>query len=885
MLYEGETKDWIGTAKFLPDEEGCQFILHMAHSAMLRIQFVQNTELKYVCIIMELAHSTDFSLLYHTWVQGTRYNDLLIMSGNGFGEILIWQPKDPIILDPTRLLKCYRLNLRVKAHNGVIFSINYKMSANLLVTTSDDRSLKFWKLDTKPLSVKPILSCFGHTARVYCAMIVDYEDQMLIISGGEDSFICIWNPEGKLLLKHRLQFGAPIWKLGFDAVNSMIYCTGATGNILGINIQTIFKQEQLHISQLSSTEYMRKVKYITKSVAIGLSNKNSLYHINVNTESAIWKLVSEFPAYKCSVLEVFDGMIATCGAERVTLLRFNADTGSFVKVYDGGIMESIVRSFHFLNKELYLISDEQGNCLLLKGDELQVVGRFNNAAGRDESCITAAVLILPQCILLSRRNGNLMLYTQEPDATEFVMRDKIRHLHGYMGSTVLQLLRIHGEHAHILSAGHGPALIYLRINLNDYQLSVLRREYVPLAWVEAAPTSDILIGFNDNHIVAWSRQHGVILQLKCGGGHRCWDFELTNEALDIIFVQKKEVIFYREQLYPESKRSLLPRNSWHTKSCNTMQLLLPKAANGKKYLLSAGEDNIIQINLVIDDSLFPRLELHTHLSNVKYLAAIAVLGTPGSWLIFSVGGRAQLCINEFDSVTGSVTELGSHTLLSITPNNNARLMSIVVLRQENTNGFSLYVASSDGRVLLYTWQLAKAAMLNFIRLIDVKRCPLQLKCLPELDLMIVATTSGELYGYNHTLDLQKFKLQLHSGGINVLDAFVEQQHTLHIVTGGDDENVKHTTIKLNDLQLEETIEHAKLHNAQVNALTIQSESAGLFVYTCGVDKQIYKIHLSTQQRTHLGYTCIADTKGMLLHENECLFVYGSGLQAIKLVEY
>ncbi|XP_017850835.1 uncharacterized protein LOC108605575 isoform X3 [Drosophila busckii] len=52
MLYEGETKDWIGTAKFLPDEEGCQFILHMAHSAMLRIQFVQNTELKYVHAIM-----------------------------------------------------------------------------------------------------------------------------------------------------------------------------------------------------------------------------------------------------------------------------------------------------------------------------------------------------------------------------------------------------------------------------------------------------------------------------------------------------------------------------------------------------------------------------------------------------------------------------------------------------------------------------------------------------------------------------------------------------------------------------------------------------------------------------------------------------------------
>lgn len=187
LIYEGETKDWINAATFLEDEENCQFVLHMAHSGLILLQYIQNETLGFGnCRILEFACCTDYSMLYHTTLYGNRYKDLIVISGNGFGEILIWQPQAPFHFN-SRILRIYPLRMRIKAHNGVIFSIAISFSAKLLVTTSDDRSIKFWQLESKTTEdwnwsgspIRPMFSCFGHTARVMCAIIVEYGKHLL----------------------------------------------------------------------------------------------------------------------------------------------------------------------------------------------------------------------------------------------------------------------------------------------------------------------------------------------------------------------------------------------------------------------------------------------------------------------------------------------------------------------------------------------------------------------------------------------------------------------------------------------------------------------------------------------------------------------------------
>ncbi|XP_022232541.1 WD repeat-containing protein 6 isoform X2 [Drosophila obscura] len=248
LIYEGETQDWINAAVVFDNDEKntWKFVLHMSHSALLYLEFSISS--KVVCSVLELAICTDCSMLYHTVLYGNNYIDLAIISGNAFGEFLIWQTHCAIDIDAINLKKIYPLLLRIQAHNGVIYSINLNLASKILVTTSDDRSVKFWKIEKvgpwKTAYVQPMFSCFGHTSRVMCSIVVENGGQVYVISGGEDSYVCIWNCSGDLLLKRQQQFGAPIWRLGFHKATSTLYSTSSIGNIVSYSIKNVFTRQK-----------------------------------------------------------------------------------------------------------------------------------------------------------------------------------------------------------------------------------------------------------------------------------------------------------------------------------------------------------------------------------------------------------------------------------------------------------------------------------------------------------------------------------------------------------------------------------------------------------------------------------------------------------------
>ncbi|XP_023169498.1 uncharacterized protein LOC111598472 isoform X2 [Drosophila hydei] len=873
----------------------------MAHSSLLRLQYDNMNNMKFgKCTVLELARCTDYSMLYNTALYGSSYNKLIIISGNSFGEILIWQPHTPVNFNNSARSNIYPLLLRLKAHNGVVFSIDFNLTAQLLVTTSDDRSLKLWKLNSNlemkfdSSLIKPLCSCYGHTARVLCAIIAKYGDRIFIISGGEDSYICVWSQTGEMIFKRREQFGASIWRLAFDHVSAKLYSTGSTGNILTYNLKNIlvskknYSIQQMHMG--SSNEFLIKVKYLNYSTIIALSNKNNMYYMRlVNSQKTpIWESVSIFPAYKCTVLTVSDNIVATCGYQRVTLLSYHVDTGCFKQLYDGIKLEGLIQSFHFLTKQLYLISDEYGNCLLLKGCNMDVEGSINISNCRN-TWITAAVLVKSNCFIISCRNGNIMLVTREK-SSHLQLKKILKGLHGKIGSIVLKLLKIDDKYAYILSAAHESTLRVICLNLTDYRLTVLQRQSVPLAWIEAMPTLDVLIGFNDNHLVAWSHKNGVILQLQCGGGHRCWDYQLNNEVLDIIYIKQKRVFHHREQLYNEAPGCLSRafRNKWHIRSCNIIQIV-EQNNNSQPYLVSAGDDNIIKISQLNGKSFNPCAELHTHISTVRHLVLHPIKSETDViyWLIFSVGGRAQLCINKFEPNGPVASELCSHTVRINSDGNNAlldaRLMAVNVLQSATDGTFFLYVASADGKIRLLQWQLEKPSQLVLDYIIDIKRCPLQMQALNNHNLLLITTTNGILYGFENSLRFKRFEIQLHATSISAFETLYDGLH-LHILSGGDDETIKHTIIKTTDMTILQSVKFSEIHNAQITALNLhlsQGACQTIYAYTCSMDKQIYKLNLKTLQYNRIGFTCLSDVKG-ILNINQCLFIYGCGLQVIAL---
>lgn len=713
---------------------------------------------------------------------------------------------------------------------------------------------------------------------------------MFVISGGEDSNICIWSYSGEMLFKRRQQFGAPIWRLGFDSVSSTLYSTCAAGNILAYSLDQILKRRQSQVTKLqaidSPNEYVNRIKYLNYTTIVGLSNKNRMFYMKISKkiETESWKTVTDFPVYNCTVLAVQDGIVATCGFERLTLFRYNADTDYLDKIYDGQMLNGIIKSFHFLDDGRFLISNDFGKCLLLNGKQVEIEDTIQISNVR-ESWITAALLISSKYLVLSSRNGNAMLYTRKESST-FQHKYTLKYLHGKMGSNILKLVKSDENYAHILSAGHESTIKILCLSYDDEQLKILRRESVPLAWVEALPTLDILIGFNGDHLIAWSRQNDVILQMQCGGGHRCWDYQLSSEELNVIYFKRKDIFVHSELLNRHS--GILLKNNWHKRVCNIIELISPLNDAQPLYIVSAGDDNIIKISPFLGNH--SSNELHTHISTVRHLQVHLITGCHGSyWLIFSVGGRAQLCINKFEPNGPIVSELCSHTIRSSVHGQNnvldARLMAINVLQLTETE-FNLYLASGDGKILLFRWHLDKPLNLNLLRIVDIKRCPLQLKYIHNINLLLVTTTNGIVYGYDNDLSLQRFHHQLHDAGINSFDASIEGDY-LHVLSGGDDESIKHSIIKLSDMSLQEITELTRHHNAQINALILKSQQSDrnkteLVAYTCSMDKQMFKINLKTYESNRIAFTCISDIKGMILYKNKFLYVYGCGLQILEL---
>nr|XP_016942460.1 uncharacterized protein LOC108019195 [Drosophila suzukii] len=907
LVYEGETKDWINAAVFLDDIDSesahkRRFVLHTSHSVILYLEYDLNTNAD--CKVLQLARCTDSSILYYTKLHGNSYDKLAIISGNAFGELLIWQTQFPIESQAETIMKTYPLLLRLPAHNGVIHSIDFNLDSQLLVTTSDDRSVKFWNIqksgDWTTAKIKPIFSCFGHSSRVMCVEIVEMDGQMLVASGGEDSYICIWSLSGDLLLKRRQHFGAPIWRLGFSKDACTLYSTSSTGNLVGQSLKEVLNRTRNSPTMLSNlgeaNEFVRNLKFVTDEIIVGLSSSNRLYYTRILPDSSQenkWLMVKDFPSYKRTVLEVFDGIIATCGHRRISLHRYNPQTNDFDQLFDGIRMKGTIRSFQFLSRDLYLVSDNLGYCLLLKTHQLCIdshIALFNNR----EPWITAALLISEKYLLLGNREGHVMLYYRSSTENDFQLKDTIKHLHGNMGSNFFKLLNLNDEYAHVVSGGHEAFLKYLQVRLTDCSLYVSQRESIPLAWVEASPSEDLILGFNDNHIVAWSRQYDVLLQLACGGGNRCWDFRLSDNQLCIAYVKQKRVLFYRNSLYNRVANEIkdIQPNTWHTRNCNTIRLLTHKNQSFP-YTVSAGDDNIIKVTKVVNDSLFQCAELHSHISTVRCLQTHLYKSKEDSstWLIFSVGGRSQLCISQLSidmSNKCHITELSTHTLQNVmetsskTSTIEARLMAIDIAQHSKEEYFSIYVAGADGNISHYIWNAEDPCQLNLKTFVDLKRCPLSIQWISGKEILLVSTSSGEVYGFDQELKTICLQLQLHVTGINTIDIYVDN-HLLHILSGGDDENIKYTVLNLDTKNVEYKTEFLGLHNAQVNALAIHCptktiEGSEMYAYTCSIDRQIYKIDLKTHQYNRVGYTCISDVKGMLIDEYQRMYFYGCGLQ-------
>ncbi|XP_014102487.2 tRNA (34-2'-O)-methyltransferase regulator WDR6 isoform X1 [Bactrocera oleae] len=920
--------DWISSAQFLQNPN--EFVLLTAHSVVLRFLYEETPQLKYSCKIIAKSSSNEKSTLYCSHMRGRTCEELVIFGGNAFGELLIWKPF--IAETISQKIDCIEMQVELKhrqlAHNGVIFSIDFDDESDLLTTTSDDRSIRFWKLERTPndswneIKLNAIASGYGHVARVFQGKIIHCDRKQMAVTVGEDSHFCIWNSNAKLLFKQRIQFGAVIWNFEYDKYTHTLYTVGSTGNLLAYNVEDVLRRKSeifsttIIVTDLEPKEYVAKAKFLKSNILVGITNRNRLMYalLEYNEEKykhecGPWHIIDIHKKYKCTLFEVQDNYIAICGYKRLTLIKCGHGS-EFKLLFDDDILDGVIRSFHFLNNNSFLISDETGKCLLLEGETLVVRIAVPLPHSKEPWTTTALRIQIKQLkdyLLVSNRMGNTILFKIDYESAGCTCLDTIRHLHGKLGATMFHLQEVQKGDIFIQSGGHDGSLRVLSIRIESDTIVSHQRTFVHVAWVEklvVIENYEFLFGFNDNHFVIWSHDHDISVQIPCGGGHRSWHYDITSDNgrkfVQLLFIKNKELRLHKHKLCNIlSKNMKILRNQWHTRSCNILNIVEPRHSEVPfSIVVSAGDDNMIKIS-----KLRPRgrleqcAELHSHISNVRALKILQV--QPNAVLIFTGGGRAQLCIALLDLKAFRVHELMSYTLnksgqsqdeksQTYQPDPETRIMSCDVVKVNTNNSgnkveYFVFLCCSDG-------YLRKVHISELFKVISEVAlyygcCLLQVRVFAN-SYVLAAGTNGKLRMFNLSLVELPIELSHHASGVNAMDIYYEPNtYMLYIITGGDDQSVSFTSLEIqneNTIEIKNKFCIENAHSAQVTAVQLTFDDESLCAYTSGLDQVVNKIHLRIPVAELVCYTSISDIKGLRIDNSKRCFIYGCGIQIFKL---
>ncbi|XP_012270919.1 WD repeat-containing protein 6 isoform X2 [Orussus abietinus] len=824
--------DWIIAVKWLQQIDEKQIVILFAHNYVC-IHNVNTGEQKHISC-------KEKCILYGGSIFDDYLKNLIIFSGTVFQEILVWQldnsmssKKDASILH------------RLIGHKGVIFSVIYDEKKRLICSTSDDRTIRLWKavntsnsvkdhIDWKTAKINLITTMFGHVARVWRTVISDNN----IFSIGEDSLLCIWRIDGKLLKKIHAHNGAAIWSIVISKRENVIISGGANGAVHAWSFKQSQSCDTCCIPQESVNWLPKYVFFLNKDVTVILTTDGKLLHYSKNSnvlqESIDLQIFSNYCIMQVSPCRMMIALASRYGQVVIYEVTDVANEVRLQKCIETNIMECQIFSVQWLSSSTLLLCGTNGylKTVTIKNDTLCINSKHLLPFSR-ERWVTTAVMHL-NLLICGDRMGSIHVFKLD-DCVKVEgsgidkntsLKEPLQSLNKIHGRLGVQSCTVIGTK--LLSTGRDGTLRFYKIQDNDYDkpLHSLHAIKLPMDWgCSIIKTNNDLyvLGFKEIDFIVYSTVfRRCLVRIPCGGGHRSWDCTLNTDFLNFMYIRDKQVHLVNNNLHSLSLPPII--NGFHEKEIHIMKLL-SSTSFGENIFISGGEDCTLRLSSISNlKSLSSEFKLRTlnilegHISNVKSIAVLKLEENyvHKKYLIVSGGGRAQLKVWEIilyinDNFVPEddihCTELKSYMLLgedkhrrrtwkdpkkSYNIDPETRFMHINIHQHaQNRDNVMLFIGCSDGYLRIFSYHIVKNC-LNLITSVPYhERCILKTHSFMHNEKLIMLSMATD--GVVNLWDFTAMAISISECKSQVTDEQICPFANLHLHQSGINSFDLHTT--------------------------------------------------------------------------------------------
>ncbi|XP_068010302.1 tRNA (34-2'-O)-methyltransferase regulator WDR6 [Melanerpes formicivorus] len=623
---------------------------------------------------------------------GTGWTRLALAAGTAMGVVVVWRAAEAGA--PRR---------RLRGHRGAVLALCYAAPRGLLVSASEDRSVRLWAVGElgggdgdgdKESSC--LLVCYGHGSRVAAVALRG----PLPVSVGEDGACLEWDGCGGVGRARRGHRGA----LRALALRPAGGCLATGGDDGGVRLWRP-QQAPPVAAALGAPGRPRAVLLAGPRRVLLLDEAGGL----AAYEGATGRWVPVLPLAAGGSR----GMLAAiplpgadealcalgCGDGRLLLFALGRSSdATALRLFEGGVrgLSWAPRPGQPCDATALMVSGPDGEMLWLdvvhrpgQAPRVRLMGRYLLPPCRQRWHTCATFLPQGGLLVCGDRRGSLLLFpcssslgravestsianggiepVQEGSDSKWEPSCLLHRRHLPLEAPLSVLFGLHGKTGVTSVTCHGGYIystgrdgVYRQLHLQAQQLEVLRkhRPCKGLQWIEElrfTMDGDLLVlGFHADNFVVWSSRTGENLHcVPCGGGHRSWSYWSNSSAEAFAFIKCGDVMLYHCEAKPREQQVLLA--SLHGREITCVRRLGTVEVPGHSpvnVFVTGSEDTTACILVLSEPSrtAVPLIRLSDHISSVRALALVSPAG-PGdegfsnkglSALLFSAGGRAQI---------------------------------------------------------------------------------------------------------------------------------------------------------------------------------------------------------------------------------------------------